>query len=262
MNKLISFLAICLIAIVCSSCQKNPNISEEPKPETTTSSLKTTIPKNDETYSTVLSVPDRKIKEKGKELLAKYQVSYEQTIRFPYEGYFYQSHGAYALTSIEEAREKYPEWVIPEKLGDYLFVDLTTYTCRTDVVFPEAVPPPKDTIEIITDEKPDQYYLCYKNASTRFWINVIPFFGDMDTMDKYDLISEFTSWSSYPEIYYQLSSESISTFDSLLILSKPNEEYAFFIHKISEEDCLDNTTVEITKDEALSIYNAIREDFH
>lgn len=204
----------------------------------------------------ILSGPSAAVIEKGKELLKEYQVSYDQTIRFPYEGFYYQTHGAYALTSLEEARKKYPNWPIPETLGDYRFADLTLHVNRTGVVFPDVVPPPKDTIEVLDDRDPKQYYLCYQDDSSRFRIDVMLVY----LIDDWNEIEfgQLDTWQPHPEVRFERDEDG---FHSIMIPPESGGKYAFWIQKIEGDDCLESETAPFSEEEALSIVEAVQTGF-
>lgn len=208
--------------------------------------------------SIILSAPDETVIQKGKELLEEYDIPYNQTIRFPFEGRFYESHGSYALTSLEEAREKYPDWPIPEKLGDYQFADLTLELDRTENVFTNAVPT-NDKVTIKKDKDPSVYFLCYQNGSTRFKIEVIPISLGPSMFD--DLSDTMTAWPFHPNAYLSSNDNDMCTFRDMIIVPRENERYAYLIHKITGDDCLESDIVTFNEEEAESIYQGIREGF-
>lgn len=277
LKKRMLFPIIGSLVFLFTSCTDKPTepvISKEqvvPKVVAETSSTPPQTHKKEN--DSILSVPDAAVLKRGKELLKEYDVEYNQIVRFPHEGFFYQSSGAYAITSLEEAREKYPDFPIPEKLGDFEFVDLTLDWQRTSNVFSDYVPAPKNKIEVLTNKKaPKQYYLCYKNDSTQFKIAMLPAYLEGDHENFEQIAASQIPWTSHPDAYLTINeaAEPIML-HSLLISPEPDEKYAYFIQKVSKVDCLDGDIVDLpisdisendfSQEEALSIYNAVQEGF-
>lgn len=271
-KKTALFFSIGVFAVMCTSCAVNSPVEVLTEPVSAVSKRMINIISDGKR----ISFPQEEVFTMGKTLLEEYDVQPNQTLRFPFEEYVFQTHGDKALTSIEEARSKYPDCCIPEKLGKYTFVDFTLYPQRTSFVdatmhplrnrldFPDSVPPPsKDKIEVLTDKEALQYYLCYQKGDSRFNISVMPMYPEIFAYeDIADITRDFIEWESHPRGYYiPVEENNTSLFQGIWISSEPTGKYNFFIHKISGADCLESDNINFTEDEAHDIYQAILKNF-
>lgn len=254
-------MVIGVLLVFCTACADNG--SPYANPSTVTPSPSVSEPDKSTDCNDILPSPNAEVLEFGKKLLEEYDVKYNQSIRFPYEGLVYESRGAYALTTIEEVRGKYPDFTIPAKLGEYQFGDLTIDNERTSNVFPDMIPRPKDTIEVLTNHKtPVLYYLCYTDNAIHFRIQVWPVYLE-DVREVFEeLVLEYATWSLHSDVYVGESLDDPQKLPYLLISSGDDGKYAFFVQKLSTSDCLESDTIDFSEQEALQVYTAIRNDFH
>lgn len=212
----------------------------------------------------IFPAPDADVLEQGKVLLAEHNVKGNETIHFAYKDVFYQSHGAKAINSLADAKSQYPDCIIPEKLGNYEFLDFTLYPERTAILFPDMIPMSPKDLAVQTDKTASQYFLCYGDGSNRFRIEVMPLTEEVFTLKD---VQKFTK--SLPSLPAQANlkcepeqENNTSVLRSFWVLPEANGKHAFFIQKMEETDCLESNTVSITDKEALYIYNALQKDFH
>lgn len=228
--------------------------------------------------------PDGKkeeVLELGEKLILEHDIQYNQSIRFSYDDLVFESYGDVAITSIEDARNKFPDWPIPEKIGDYHFEDLTLEAERTVPVSMDLVRHEMGTTKTITKSKPPvQYYLCYKNASSQFRISMLPLF--LEGEDFFDsmlaspgMVDGIVQLPSRPDSYLRYEdeseneSEALSSVDGtiqkmtnlLLVRPKAKDGFAFWVEKLDSTDCLENVTTNFTEKEAISIRDGIWEAF-
>lgn len=260
-----------MLSILCISCQK-PTVNRDNIPEASSiqanpvsaaaiTSMYVSTYNSEDPDNIILTNPNSEVLQKGKELLDEYNVQYDETIRFPYKEQVYQTHGAYAITSLEVARERYPEWPIPEALGEYQFKDLTIYPDRTSTVFPNEVPRPKDSIEILEDKAPVEYYLCYQKGDSQFQITMIPMYME-DGQDAFSYMQVVCDeWPSHPDIRIFRNADNPLQLDGIVIEAEPGWDYGFVVRKPSTSDCLECDDAPFSEEEALSIYEGIREGF-
>lgn len=217
----------------------------------------------------ILPGPDARVREMGRELLKLYRLPEDKAIRFSYQGYIYESSGCRVISSLEEARTRYPDYPIPEVLGDYRFQDLTLCPDRTKVLSSGSL----DAVRILESRPPDTYWLCYTDGESRFRIQLLPCW-DAEERENWDCFSShFAVWPLYPEVHWEESGEDGAAFSSLAIPPGPGESYGYFVLKLgelwdleggqrSEEfDCLESSNSPFTEQEAVSIYQGIREGF-
>lgn len=259
-KKCMLLSAVVVLITFCTACTaQQPTVSTPVEVTPPSSTSEEEIPLS---TSDILPAPDTAVLARGKELLKEYNVQYNQVIRFPIEGRVCETSGAYALTTIEEAHTTYPDLSIPEKLGDYKFLDLTIDHARTSNVFHDMVPRPKNEVEVLTiAEDRMQYFLCYKNDFIHFRLTLFPT-ETPDNRENFDSItSELVPWSLHSDVYVEQDLDDPSTLPYFIVSPTSDGKYGFFVQKMVSSDCLESDLADFTKEEALSIYEAIREGF-
>lgn len=249
--------AVTVLMIVCTACTPIASINDEAytafhEPELSN-------------YEIVYPVSNKAI-EMGKKLLQEYEVGFDEVIRFVCDDKHYEAIGAEAITSIKEARKKYPNLSIPKKLGKYKFVDLTVDHSRMREVGENEVPKPSDKIEVLENiqHPPKQFYMCYRNGISQFRVNLLPI-NIKEVREAYDIsILTFDEWGLHKDAYLQgeISEDDGKLYISNLFISpEENGELAFWVQKVSNADCLQSSVIDFSEDEASYIYDAIRKKF-
>lgn len=72
-------------------------------------------------YQDIPQEIQRGAREEGRHLVEEYQVGYEETIYFPFQGFYFYTSGNYPIASPQEVQERYPALSIPEQLQELHF---------------------------------------------------------------------------------------------------------------------------------------------
>lgn len=218
----------------------------------------------------ILPCPNAHVREMGRELVQTHRLTDSQAIQFSYQGYVYESNGCRAVSSLEEARTLYPDCPIPKALGDYHFEALTPQSERTRTLYPGSL----DAVRIL-ESRPSDNFLFYTDGETHFRIQLLPCRDSEEQENWEDFSFKLAVWPLHPEVYWQAGEEEgeEAAYSCLAIPPGPGESYGYLVLRVGPSrdlknkqptdafDFLESGHYYFTEQQALSIYEGIRERF-
>ncbi|WP_195891767.1 M28 family metallopeptidase [Anaeromassilibacillus senegalensis] len=207
--------------------------------------------------------------EEGRRLVKEYSVGYDETIYYPFKGFYFYTFGNYPLTTPQEVAERYPELSIPDHINGLPFrYYRDNYADGYPLYDADSMDDlPKEPTVVATkkiaDTTPDSFSLVYGEDDSAFLLAI------SNNTIKRTLIGEpepeFPAWDAHPECTVQKADEADKKYYNLTIpAAEDGFIYDYFVYRITPEEANGALSdafepIAMTEAEAETIYQAIRE---
>lgn len=207
--------------------------------------------------------------EEGRRLVKKYSVGYDETIYYPFKGFYFYTTGSYPLTTSQAVAERYPELAIPNHINGLPFrYYRDSYADGQPLYDADSMDDlPKEPTVVADRTKsgatPHSFSLVYGEDDSAFLLAI------SNNTIKRTLIGEpepeFPAWDAHPECTVQKTDETDKKYANLTIpAAKDGLIYDFSVRRITPEKVNGahsdtSESIAMTEAEAETIYQAIRE---